>query len=78
MKAILALVAALLPIAFSTLQPCSPGKGPLPKSVKIVSCDNNEDCEFYRGKPVVGDFEFVARESSATLSDDDVYFENDF
>lgn len=49
-----------LPFVCPRLAPCAVDKGPLPKSVVINNCDNEEDCEFSRGKSVLGDFEFVA------------------
>ncbi|KAG5672329.1 hypothetical protein PVAND_002463 [Polypedilum vanderplanki] len=68
MEVILTLFLAFIPLAFSVLQPCTVDKGPLPKSVTIVNCDNNEDCDFVRGKSVIGDFEFVALTDITSLT----------
>lgn len=40
---------------------CADGKGDLPKSITVLDCNNDEDCEFIRGKAVLADFEFVTR-----------------
>ena len=48
--------------ANSKIIQCAAGKGNLPISVTVLDCNNAEDCEFIRGKSVLADFEFVARE----------------
>ena len=62
MKTFIVIFCALVPLVWSRLAPCSSDKGPLPKSVKIANCENDEDCDFVRGKTVLGDFEFEASE----------------
>lgn len=64
MKVVIAflLLAVIASTANSKIIQCATGKGNLPKSVTVLDCDNNEDCEFIRGKSVLADFEFVARE----------------
>lgn len=57
------LLFAVVPIVWSRLEPCPNDQGPAPKSVVIAGCDNSDDCDFVRGKPVLGDFEFTTRKS---------------
>lgn len=59
---ILVIIISLIPFAYAKLEACASGKGNLPKSVTIVNCEANEDCDFVRGKSIIGDFEFDARE----------------
>lgn len=62
-NAILALlVLAIVNKANPKIIKCAAGKGNLPKSITVLDCSNNEDCEFIRGKSVLADFEFLARE----------------
>jgi hypothetical protein len=56
------LVLAVVGIAKSKISPCAAGKGNLPKAITVLDCNNADDCEFIRGKSVLADFEFVARE----------------
>lgn len=61
MKTLLVIFAAIQ-LVFGKLSPCVDGKGPFPKSVNLFSCGNEEDCDFIRGRSLIGDFEFTARE----------------
>jgi hypothetical protein len=46
----------------SKIAPCAAGKGSLPKSITVLDCSLQEDCEFVRGRALLADFEFVTRE----------------
>lgn len=58
----LLLLAVIAGTANSKIMQCAFGKGNLPNSVTVLDCNSGEDCEFIRGKSLLADFEFVARE----------------
>lgn len=70
MKVVIAfyLLAVIASTANSKIIQCAAGKGNLPSSVTVLDCNNAEDCEFIRGKSVLADFEFVAREYNFLLT----------
>lgn len=59
---VLILILAILVKVKSKIAPCAAGKGSLPKSITVLDCNSQEDCEFVRGKAFLADFEFITRE----------------